>query len=69
MTRIGTQVITDEEQQQLKVAINNAVEITPGKTERQKKIRKEIEKQLQFYLDYVDKLIEGEDFSEIDQVC
>ena len=59
--------MADENQQQ-QAGVNDAVEITQEEKDQEKKIRKEIEK-LQFYLEDVDELIEGEDFSEIKQVC
>ncbi len=55
--------MADEHQQQ-----QTGVEITQEEKDQEKKIRKEIQK-LQFYLEDVDELIEGEDFSEIKQVC
>ena len=56
----------DEGQEQTEVS--KTVEITQEEKDQEKKIRKEIEK-LQFHLEEVDELIEGENFNEIKQVC
>ena len=56
----------DEGQEQTEAS--KTVEITQEEKDQEKKIRKEIEK-LQFHLEEVDELIEGENFSEIKQVC
>ena len=57
-----------EDEGQGQTEVSKTVEITQEEKDQKKKIRKEIEK-LQFYLEEVDELIEGENFNEIKQVC
>ena len=57
-----------EDEGQGQTEVSKTVEITQEEKDQEKKIRKEIEK-LQFYLEEVDELIEGENFNEIKQVC
>ena len=54
--------------QQQEIEENNHMETMQEGKDQEKKVRKEIKK-LQFYLEDVDELIEGENFDEIKQVC
>ena len=57
-----------DELQQQEIEETKPMKTTQKEKNQQKKVRKEIEK-LQFYLEDVDELIEGENFDEIKQVC
>ena len=57
-----------DELQQNEIEENKPNKKMQKENDQEKKVRKEIEK-LQFYLEDVDKLIEGENFDEIKQVC